>query len=79
MEFAVAVRRGTGEPGRERAFGEEKRTAGVLAGGLDEDLRRAGVMMLALSGAVKDRIHGADCTPRLPLSPRQQHAPPARS
>jgi hypothetical protein len=31
MEFAVAVRRGTGEPGRERAFGEEKRTAGVLA------------------------------------------------
>jgi hypothetical protein len=38
MEFAVLVRRGTGEPGRERAFGEEERAAGVLAGGLDDDL-----------------------------------------
>jgi hypothetical protein len=57
MEFAVAVRRRACEPGRERAFGEEERTVGVLAGGLDEDLRRAGVMVLALSSAVEDRIH----------------------
>jgi hypothetical protein len=38
MEFPVLVRRWTGEPGRERAFGEEERAAGVLAGGLDDDL-----------------------------------------
>jgi hypothetical protein len=54
----VAVRRRTGEPGRERAFGEEERAASVFAGGLDDDLRRPGVMMLAFSGAVKNRIHG---------------------
>jgi hypothetical protein len=51
MEFAVAVRRRTGEPGRERALGEEERAASVLAGGLDDDLRGPGVMVLAFSGA----------------------------
>ena len=35
VEFAVAVRRGTGEAGRERALGEEEGAAGVLARGLD--------------------------------------------
>jgi hypothetical protein len=54
MEFAVAVRRRTGEPRRERAFGEEERAASVFAGDLDGDLRRPGVMMLAFSGAVEN-------------------------
>ena len=58
MQFAVSVRRRTREPGRERAFGKEERTAGVFAGGLDEDLRWASIMVLTLSGPVKHRIHG---------------------
>jgi hypothetical protein len=69
MEFAVAVRRRTREPRRERAFSEEERAASVLAGGFDDDLRRPGVMVLALSGTVKNRIHVSDVTPRLLLLP----------
>jgi hypothetical protein len=69
MEFAVAVRRRTGKPRRERAFREEERVAGVLAGGLDDDLRRAGVVVLAFSGPVKNRIHVVDLTPRIPATP----------
>jgi len=52
----------------------------VLARGLDEDLPRAGVMVLAISGAIKDRIHGAAWTPRPRLvagsSTRNRLAPP---
>jgi hypothetical protein len=53
MEFAVAVRRRTREPGRDGGFGEEERAAGVLACDLDDDLRRPRVMVLALSGAIR--------------------------
>src|SRR5688500_14208903 len=70
MEFAVPMRRRTGERGRERAFGEKERTAGVFASGLYEDLRRPGIMVLALSWTVKHRIHGANSTPRILRSPR---------
>jgi hypothetical protein len=80
VEFAMAVRRGTGKARREHALGQEERTRRVLAGRLDEDLCRPGIMVLALSGAVKDRIHGADHTLprvrfRLPASARFEPAP----
>lgn len=68
MEFAVPVRWGSSEAGREGALGQEERAACVFARGLDEDLRRASIVVLALAGAIEDRIHGADCTARLPLS-----------
>jgi hypothetical protein len=51
----------------------------VLAGGLDDDLRRAGVVALALSGAVEDRFHAADSTPRLPPSREGSSFPPCRA
>jgi hypothetical protein len=50
MEFAVSMWRRTGEPGGERALGEKERPAGVLAGRLDEDLRRARIVVLASPG-----------------------------
>src|SRR5215218_204045 len=78
MEFPMAVRRRTREPGRERAFGEEERSASVFARGLDDDLRRPGVVVLAFSGAVKNRIHVWDLTPRLPLLPAREREPASR-
>src|SRR3954451_21626961 len=78
MEFAVAVRRRTREPGRQRGFGEEERAASVLASGFDDDLRRPGVMVLAFSRAVMNRIHVWDPTRgsrfRLRGGPRSRRA-----
>jgi hypothetical protein len=57
MKLAVTVRRRTGKPRRQGAFGKEERTAGVLPGGLDDNLRRPGVMVLAFAGPVENRVH----------------------
>jgi hypothetical protein len=75
MEFPMAVRRRTREPGRERGLGKEERAAGVFARGLDDDLRGPGVVALAFSGAVKNRIHVWGVTPRLPLLPGRECEP----
>jgi NAD(P)-dependent dehydrogenase (short-subunit alcohol dehydrogenase family) len=52
------VGRGAWEVGRDRGLGEEERAAGVLAGGLEDDRRGAGVEVLAIAWVVEDGADG---------------------
>lgn len=57
MQPLVAVRRGTGETGRDDGLGEEERAGRVRARGFDHDLRGSHDVALAGAGLANHGLH----------------------